>query len=152
VSRWFVEGGRLRRKPQQFVICLLPSHLSPHLTSHPTMTLSYHFCRALRSIFNYHVAEHDDDSSTDFIYPSQIYAIITKLGRNDEERSRIQTAVAAFQEQQHPHRRDPSFSTAARVSAEVLPTQSSSDSSTIATIQTTNKESKVQIATDVPVG
>ena len=145
----FVEGGRLRRKPQQNLS--LSSSIS-HLTSRLTMPLSCHLCRALRSIFNYHVAEHDDDSSTGFIYPSQIYAIITKIGRNDEERTRMQTALAAFQEQQHPHKRDPSSSTAARASVGVLPAHSSSDSSTIATIQTTNKESKVQIVTDVPVG
>lgn len=144
MSRWlFVEGGQLRRKAQQLSFVFLPS-LTHQL-------LSCHLCRALRSIFNYHVAEHDDDSSTGFIYPSQIYAIIKKLGRNDEERSRMQTALAAFQEQQHPQGRDPSSSTAARA-AEALPAHSSSDSSTIATIQTTNKESKVQIVTDVPVG
>ena len=142
-----------RRSAGFFILSSRYFHLSISHQSALTnaMSLSYHLCRALRSIFNYHAAEHDDDSST-FIYPSQIYAIITKLGRNDEERSRMQTSLATFQEQQHPHRRDPSSSTAARASTEALRAQSSSDSSTIATIQTKEPKVALQIVTDVPVG
>ena len=108
--------------------------------------------KALSLIFNYNVEEidihHDEDNDNPlFIYPNQMFNVIDKFGRNEEELSRMQKTLTEFQQQQQLQRRDPSSSTAA------CGVRASSDSSTIASLQSTiNKPNAVQIVAEVPMG
>ncbi len=103
--------------------------------------------KALHLIFNYAVEEIDEDNDNLlFIYPNQMFNIINKLGRNDDELMRMKKALTEFTQQQL-RQRDQSSSTAA---CGVRP---SSDSSTIASLQSTiNEPNAVQIVAEVPMG
>lgn len=105
--------------------------------------------KALHLIFNYTVEEIEDVDNGNplFIYPNQMFSIINKLGRNDGELLRMKKALAEFQQQQQPHRRDPSSSTAA------CGVRAASDSSTIASLQSTiDRPNAVQIVAEIPMG